>query len=69
LLLGTAVPSWLLPGTAVPSWLLLGTAVPSVMNAKQIHISGMHNPRMCYIRPLDQVKKHKKLLNDGDFMN
>jgi len=38
--------------------------------------SEVHNPqagsglRMCYIRPLEQVKKYKELvLNDGDFMN
>jgi len=36
---------------------------------------GMHNPqpapgpRTCYIRPSEQVKKYKKLLLNGDFMN
>ena len=26
-------------------------------------------PRRSFIRPSEQVKKYKKLMNDGDFMN
>ena len=40
-----------------------------------LYISGMHNPwdgsdpRICYLRPSQQVKKYKKLpINDSDFM-